>query len=434
IVITSSLPTPDDDCRTGTGLVNLAVINPGLSGTNYNWYDAASGGTLKATATTTYSPSISATTTYYVQDMSAVSGSVGPTVQFGANYGKNPTSDARYNLWFNTGATAVTLNYVTVWAWFNTAGTTYYINLRLLNNSNVVQATNSVAVSNASTGWQQKRIPVGFNLPANVTGWKLDAAGTAMSPVCDLNYASAGAVYPYNSTPSSGMVTITGQNDVTWEPNGYSFFYNWEFSSGTSCARLPVIATVGSCGALPVNFSSFNVFQENGKVKIQWSTSTEVNNSHFEIERSSNGIYFETIGKVNGKGNSNINNSYQYMDVPSQVYGTWYYRIKQVDYDGNAHTTETIPVALEKQTELKIYPMPVREGENLNVLFDLPEDGAVDIQVKDVTGKIIYSKSINGSRGINEFVLNASEIVAGVYVLTMENLHTSINKSIVIVK
>ncbi|MBY0426765.1 MAG: hypothetical protein K2Q22_14090, partial [Cytophagales bacterium] len=88
ITIYSNLPTPVDACIQSAGIANLAIANPGLNGTNYGWYASSSSGTVLSTGTS-YNPSVSSTTTYWVQDLSSQSGSVGPTsaIGTGTNWG-----------------------------------------------------------------------------------------------------------------------------------------------------------------------------------------------------------------------------------------------------------------------------------------------------------------------------------------------------------
>ncbi|MFL5728135.1 MAG: T9SS type A sorting domain-containing protein, partial [Cytophagaceae bacterium] len=400
VIVTSSLPVPTDGCGAIGTKVNLSVIGSGT----YKWYGASTGtASYIQTGNAYLTPVLSSTTTYYVEDAAAVAGTAGPSTQFGSNYGRTPNADVRYNLWFNTGATPVNLDYVTVWAWFNATGTNYYINFRLLDNTNTVKQTVSVPVisTTCSSCWIQKRVPVGFTgIPAGVSGWKLDAAGSGGSPICDLNYASAGASYPYNSTPT-GMLTITGQQDVTWEPNGYSFFYNWEISTGTPCSRLPVVATISSgCGAAPVELVRFNASEHNSNVVLVWQTASEAGNAYFTIERSLDNSRFENIGSVAGHGNSSVMLDYSFTDrYPPE--GMSYYRLKQMDYNGHFTYSAVSAVSIKSAFTVNIYPVPVKESESLQGDFVLPAQQEIKIVCTDIYGQENFRFSLEGKEGKN---------------------------------
>jgi len=80
--------------------------------------------------------------------------------------------------------------------------------------------------------------------------------------------------------------------------------------------------------ALPVNFTSFNAIINNNQTNLTWSTASEINNKGFEIERSIDGVNFETIGFVKGNSNSNRINKYSFIDAN---HSSAFYRLKQID-------------------------------------------------------------------------------------------------------
>ena len=90
--------------------------------------------------------------------------------------------------------------------------------------------------------------------------------------------------------------------------------------------------------ALPLEFVSFDArAAAMHTANLQWATASEINNSHFEIERSYNGRTFEMIGQVAGKGKSHQQMEYNYIDNgihPSNNIA--YYRLKQVDFNGTS--------------------------------------------------------------------------------------------------
>ncbi len=425
---TAGLPVPMDGCRSGSGVVNLSVTGT----STYQWYANQFGGTSLATGLT-YSPTLPANTTitYWVQDASSVAGQVGPTSQIAGGFGRTAqTDDYRFRVNFNTGSQPVTINSVKAWVWINTAGTTYYVNIRILDQTGTVMNTVDVPVSSSSTGWNAKVLPMGITVPANAISWKMDARGTTSTPYCDLYYAPSGASYSYNSTPTSGMLTITGQ-DATWDPSGYSFFYDWQISTGTVCGRVPVIATTSGCSiAAPVTLLNFFATAKRKGIYLSWSTVSEKDNAYFDVERSDDKMDFKTIGKVKGNGNSFSLIDYSFED-PNPVNGTAYYRLRQVDVNGNYSYSSLLPVQYMGNVSLNIFPNPIRKEGSSTIEFMLSENEEVQLYIMDVFGNKVYSSFQTGKVGLNSIVYN-NELASGVYFISLSTQsECSIQKIIV---
>lgn len=111
-------------------------------------------------------------------------------------------------------------------------------------------------------------------------------------------------------------------------------------------------------GVLPVNLSYFDLTQENDQVRLEWSTSTEINNSGFDIEYSVNGSEWSSIEFIEGYGTSDDSNLYQaYHKDP--INGINYYRLNQLDFDGNRSLSEIKSIIIKHNSiNIKIFPNP----------------------------------------------------------------------------
>lgn len=158
--------------------------------------------------------------------------------------------------------------------------------------------------------------------------------------------------------------------------------------------------------ALPVDLISFDANSiDNKKVNLNWATASEINNSHFEIERSEDGERFSVIDIVKGEGNTTLTQRYEAVDK-KPVVGLNYYRLKQVDFDGSFEYSK-IEVAEIKSNSWKVYPNPAND-----VLFvEGIEDTNFHVLIYNQLGRLI--KRIDTSD--NE--LDISEIPTGVYYL-----------------
>ncbi|MGN6566697.1 MAG: hypothetical protein ACTHJ0_02030 [Flavipsychrobacter sp.] len=113
---------------------------------------------------------------------------------------------------------------------------------------------------------------------------------------------------------------------------------NWAGDNTTTANISPSAGSAFPTGTfviLPVTLIAFEVqLQSTNVVKVSWSTANEINNSFFEVQSSADGINFSAIGRIEGKLNSTTTENYSFIDATPQQ-GVNYYRLKQVDLDGN---------------------------------------------------------------------------------------------------
>lgn len=125
---------------------------------------------------------------------------------------------------------------------------------------------------------------------------------------------------------------------------------------------LPGFQPNTSCMVIPVTLSSFTGHWQNKWAVLKWTTQLESNNRVFEIQRSTDGRRFTTIGTVLGAGNSNTVRHYQYNDEEAAGIGAViYYRLKQVDFDGNNKLSEVVLLKNPNNTIFTFYPNPAHD-------------------------------------------------------------------------
>jgi fibronectin-binding autotransporter adhesin len=186
--------------------------------------------------------------------------------------------------------------------------------------------------------------------------------------------------------------------------------------------------TFGSLDAdspLPVKWGPFEARWAGDAVAIRWVTVQEINNDHFEIERSEDGIEFHTIGLQAGHGNSSVQNQYRHFDSEASKSRYHYYRIKQVDYDGKFEYSRVVVVAPigEGGRFWVTYPNPLKQ-ENTFILEQSEtssKDASVDVILYSSQGVQVYQAS--GSIGEISKMLNSKLHTSGsgVYLLKVSN-------------
>ena len=170
---------------------------------------------------------------------------------------------------------------------------------------------------------------------------------------------------------------------------------------------------------LPVDLIEFKARAEKDHIALTWLTASELNNSHFEIERSEDGKIFKQIGQISGKGTTVEETDYQFMDEAIVLGTLYYYRLKQVDFDGQFEYSEIRTAQVKSDTEsMVIYPNPIGIGQQLNVRFQ-SNDHIAAFFIQDVQGKYVQSIIQDlPSKGQHTISIDIAHLAAGTYLLT----------------
>ncbi|MEO6612558.1 MAG: T9SS type A sorting domain-containing protein [Chitinophagaceae bacterium] len=203
----------------------------------------------------------------------------------------------------------------------------------------------------------------------------------------------------------NGNIRIILDNVVV---NGASLY-----STG-SCDFNPIVE-----GTLPVKLTSFTAQLNNSKVDLKWVTSTEINASHFVIERSYNGTDFTDIATVMAAGNSTTEKIYSYSDnTVSSLYQVAYYRLRQVDIDSKADysSTRIIRTGKQDQTAISILSFPNPVSNELRVTIPNNWQGKkATYEVVNVSGQV--AKKIETGNSSQTETINVSNMAPGFYIV-----------------
>ena len=276
VSITSSLPVQHNDTICSAGIVNPSVTGTG----DYYWYNATTGGTLLGNASN-ISQTISANTTYYVEDKSSVSTTVGPStvlcagvvegaertdMQFIAyknfklktvkilqgNYGGTGTENFIVEVWTDNGSNAIGTLYAT--------GT-----------------TNTLTKPTAGTS-AEATLQVNIDIVGSVTGTKY---WLQIKSSATLYYLNCAGTFPYNDLNSSGGIVkiLQTKHDGSATTN-YGTAYNWAISIGTSCARAIVKGIIDPLNSKCGSFTTQSISLQQGWNLI--STNLDITNNTIE--------------------------------------------------------------------------------------------------------------------------------------------------------
>lgn len=165
-------------------------------------------------------------------------------------------------------------------------------------------------------------------------------------------------------------------------------------------------------GPLPVVLANFNAVSKNGKVSLTWETFQEVENDGFEIQRRVGTGKYETVAFVDSKviGGTGAGTTYSFDDIAPLAKGVTYYRLRQVDLNGQAAFSEVKALrGLGSPIAVSVYPNPSRGATNVAIPAG---SGIMDISLNDFAGK-----SVQTWNGINISNLQLSNLKPGIYML-----------------
>lgn len=257
------------------------------------------------------------------------------------------------------------------------------------------------------------------------------------NPVFWVFYVSIADLPGMTSTSTFSIVpaTTTSNNSVIYKNTNvsdYGGIGDPEDASGCDCADQCagnsctdcVRDCALSCAAIgtnvisfPVEFVSFEGNWNQEGVQLEWTTSSELNNSHFDIERSVDGLAFSRIATVQGFGNSQIQRNYQYSD-PHAIASQNFYRLKQVDFDGHYSYSSIVKVTVEGSKPFaKILNQPATDNVDLQV-FNIP-DGGLQIEIRTLTGQLLMTKQLAISEGQSIYQFPLDKLNHGMYFLTV---------------
>jgi hypothetical protein len=185
-------------------------------------------------------------------------------------------------------------------------------------------------------------------------------------------------------------------------PYGYTTFLNFP---GTTLAS---------------EMTSFSAKKSTSSTELSWLTASEKDNATFQIERSANATDFSPIGEVKGAGNSNAVKNYTFTDA-TPLSGVNYYRLKAVDYNGAATLSKIVSVNFTGKNGDKtaVYPNPA--SDVLRVDYTSDAAATTDIQVTDLTGRVIISQNVSVTKGANLLPLNITSLPSGAYLVKINN-------------
>lgn len=249
---------------------------------------------------------------------------------------------------------------------------------------------------------------------------ELDALSTAWGSVLTVNdlmvtkYSNNAMNFTGNAvllTPTSGGNIPAG---ITTSPN--VLYLEVNVPSFSHFVIHPI-----TISPLPIQLINFDALLNNNQVDIKWTTTSEVNNDYFTVQRSKDGKNWSDIEKVDGAGNSSSPINYFTIDK-NPLIGTSYYRLKQTDFDGHYSYSDIKVVSYTIESSIVIlYPNP----SNGIITIESSSDELSDIKIYNAIGQEVSNLTVLNQIDETKIVIDISTLANGVYFIKTQ---TTLNR------
>lgn len=263
--------------------------------------------------------------------------------------------------------------------------------------------------------WYYLEIDQSGNLAIDITAgsdvdfalWGPFASLSAATSACNSYGASVDCSYSTSAIEQANAAVVAGQTWVLLVTNYANTVQTISINeagsntASTNCAIVP----------LPVGYTQWDAQYIDRKAVLTWATDIEEDNEQFIVQRSADGLVWETIGAVAGNGNSSQDHDYQYIDE-KPMQGISYYRLMQLDFNGTVSYTSILSINTEKTERFSVYPNPAKNSFNVLTGNKNIEQMTISNAVGQ-TFDVAYTKTESG------LSIDCSELAAGIYTLTL---------------
>ena len=231
---------------------------------------------------------------------------------------------------------------------------------------------------------------------------------------------------------STFTIWRSGNQGVLWEEKGGTIDLINHSVTLTGFPQFSWVSVGPSAMILPLNLLSFNGMTEDNINKLNWVTDNEVNVSHFELEKSVDGINFRTIGTIPSNQFGSGRNYYNFND-DNPFPNTNYYRLKTIDIDGMSYKSNIVALENDGQIEIgKLYPNPTNDIIRYNYTSAMGE--LIEVKVLDLVGKVLLKKEFDLQIGFNSSPISLSELPSGSYMISITHISQGITNSTKVIK
>ena len=277
--------------------------------------------------------------------------------------------------------------------------------------------------ANPATGFVSEANLLSTVNPATFALWGTNQNDLATYKSNSADLTSKTAVVNFSNT-ATGDLHLAGGSVGDNNLGATSIGITTDYDGATRSATRVYMGGDEASQLLPIVLSSFTGHKEGATAKLVWTSLSETNNLHFELQRSTDGLNFTKLATVQSKaygGNSHDPITYTFTDNQT-LPGANYYRLKQIDKDERERLVGTIVLVkwdINGFDLRAVYPIPTKDEVNI-VVYSPAADRTV-VTINDLAGKLILQTTKSLNSGINNVKLNLTSLPAGTYLLSIRD-------------
>jgi hypothetical protein len=253
--------------------------------------------------------------------------------------------------------------------------------------------------------------------------WDLDDGASTETGIVGLQFGSSCNANAYVNDPAT--LLVAHWNGSQWDnlgTDGSATMTTVKALTASTFSPFTIGSSSNTTNPLPVSLYSFSGYKEGITNKLRWTSSSEQNNSGFEVQRSTDGVNYTALGFVNSLalgGNSTSQLNYAFTD--NNITGSkQYYRLHQVNFDGNSKLSNIVLIKGDKPVSLTIdglYPNPA--STLVNVLIATPIKDKVTLVVTDIAGRKVIEQVVSIETGSNTIPVDINRLTNGTYLVKL---------------
>jgi predicted lipoprotein with Yx(FWY)xxD motif len=277
--------------------------------------------------------------------------------------------------------------------------------------------------------WAADGIPISLETGDQITPQLIsDGSNGAIITWSDARFGAANDIYAQriNSTgdaqwaANGTALSSAGANQLVPQlvASGGGAIVTWQDGRAGATDNNIYAARLSALGTLPVTALTFYGKQTDTGNLLYWTTATEQNNLGFNVERSADGINFNTIGFTEGRGNSSVWQSYSFTDKLPLNHKN-YYRLKQMDRDGKfTYSAIILLQAAARSTAVSMFPNPA--SGKINITIQTNRSQKIQWQLLNNKGQLIKQGNWQLTQGSTALpAIDISAIASGIYYLKL---------------
>jgi|GEM_PF-1449918 len=226
--------------------------------------------------------------------------------------------------------------------------------------------------------------------------------------------------YTFKQLYGPATVNVAQNNWYQSNLKGFTAFGAYAFEvtaidNGGLSNKATVI--VSKIAPLPVTYLYFNGSNNDGKNILKWATSKELNNDHFDVLKSDDGVNFSPVVTIPASTSATETKEYSFADI-NPFPGNNYYRLAQYDIDGTKKLSEIINIRNSGNTAITTYPNPIKD----QLYFTLKGSdikGVVKARVLDASGKVVKQMNFEKSTSVSNQSIQLPGLQSGIYILEL---------------